>query len=295
MKPPILVLLAALGLAACGNTEAKGPTGRAKPAMWKVADADTTIYLFGTIHLLPKRLEWQTPAMKRAMAASQTLVLEVALDKDPAKLGAVMLKLAKSPNLPPLLDRVPPDKRAIVQAVVTKSGLPLSYLDGIETWAAALALSSSLTGKLGLRYEDGAERKLTAAFEAMKRPVAGLETGGQQLGYFDSLPEAAQRQFLISIAEDSGDADKEFAKMIAAWRSGDTRQIAITFDDEMRLSPELAEVLIRRRNNNWAGWISERMKRPGTVFVAVGAGHLAGKGSVEALVAQRGFKVTRVQ
>ncbi|UVO53969.1 TraB/GumN family protein [Sphingomonas sp. SUN039] len=286
---------AALALAACGGTEAKAPATAARPALWKVADADTTIYLFGTIHLLPKGLKWTTPTMAKAMAASQGLVLEVALDKDPAKLGAVMLKLAKSPGLPPILDRVPPEKRAALKAVIDGSGLSLPYLDGLETWAAALGIASATNAKLNLSYADGAETQLTDAFEKMGKPVGGLETAEQQLGYFDTLPEASQRQFLTSIADDTADAGKEFAAMIGAWKAGDVRRIAVTFDDEMKLSPDLADVLLHRRNNNWAGWVSERMKRPGTVFVAVGAGHLAGKGSVEELVAKRGFRVTRVQ
>ena len=137
--------------------------------------------------------------------------------------------------------------------------------------------------------------QLTNAFEKMGKPVGGLETAEQQLGYFDALPETAQRKFLTSIADDTAHAVEEFAKMIAAWRAGDVRKIAVTFDDEMTLSPELAEALLHRRNKNWAGWIDARMKQPGVVFVAVGAGHLAGKGSVEQLVAQRGYEVVRVQ
>jgi uncharacterized protein len=294
MTRPLFALLAVASLAACGGTEAKAPSP-AHPALWKVADADTTIYLFGTIHLLPKGLKWTTPAMSKAMTASQGLVLEVALDKDPAKLGAVMMKLAKSPNLSPILDRVEPAKRAALQKVIADSGLSLTYLDGLETWAAALAIASASNAKLNLSYEEGAETQLTNAFEKMGKPVGGLETAEQQLGYFDTLPEAAQRTFLTSIADDTADAGKEFNAMIAAWKAGNVRQIAVTFDDEMKLSPDLAEVLLHRRNNNWAGWISERMKKPGTVFVAVGAGHLAGKGSLEELVAMRGFKVSRVQ
>ena len=295
MTRPLFALLATVSLAACGGSEAKAPAAPGRPALWKVADADTTIYLFGTIHLLPKGLRWTTPAMSKAMAASQSLVLEVALDKDPAKLGAVMLQLAKSPGLPPILDRVAPEKRAALKTVIDGTGLSYSYLDGLETWAAALGIASATNAKLALSYEEGAEQQLTAAFEKMGKPVAGLETAAQQLGYFDALPEAAQRKFLTSIADDTADAGKEFAGMIAAWKSGNVQQIAVTFDDEMRLSPELAEVLLHRRNNNWAGWIGERMKRPGTVFVAVGAGHLAGDRSVGRLVAQRGFKVVRVQ
>ncbi len=295
MKRTLPALLTAVGLAACGGTEAKAPATPARPALWKVADADTSIYLFGTIHLLPKGLKWTTPVMAKAMAASQGLVLEVALDKDPTKLGAIMTKLAKSPGLPPVLDRVPPEKREKLKKVIDDSGLPMTYLDGLETWAAALGIASATNAKLNLSYEDGAEQQLTRVFEGMKKPVGGLETAEQQLGYFDALPEAAQRQFLTSIADDTADAGKEFAAMIAAWKAGDVQRIAVTFDDEMKLSPDLAEVLLHRRNNNWAGWVSERMKKPGTVFVAVGAGHLAGKGSVEELVARRGFRVTRVQ
>jgi uncharacterized protein YbaP (TraB family) len=295
MTRPLFALFAVLSLAACGGTEAKAPATAAHPALWKVADADTTIYLFGTIHLLPKGLQWTTPVMSKAMAASQVLMLEVALDKDPAKLGAVMIRLAKTTGLPPVLDRVDRAKRAKLQKVITRSGLSLTYLDGLESWAAALAIASATNAKLNLSYEDGAEMQLTKAFEKMGKPVGGLETAEQQLGYFDTLPEAAQRKFLTSIADDTANADEEFAKMIAAWRAGDVRKIAVTFDDEMNLSPELAEALLHRRNKNWASWIDARMKQPGVVFVAVGAGHLAGKGSVEQLVAQRGYKVVRVQ
>lgn len=287
-------LATAAALAACAGTEAKAPA-TAHPALWKVADADTTIYLFGTIHLLPKGLSWTTPAMSEAMTASQQLMLEVALDKDPAKLGAIMTKLARSPGLPPLLDRVDPSKRAKLQKVVADAGLPLAFLDGLESWAAALTISSAINAKLNLNYADGAETQLTKAFETMGKPVAGLETAEQQLGYFDSLPEAAQRTFLTSIADDTANAEQEFARMIGAWKAGDVRKIAVTFDDEMKMSPVLADVLLHRRNANWANWIGARMAQPGVVFMAVGAGHLAGKGSVEQLVARQGFKVVRVQ
>ncbi len=299
MTRPLLALLALISLVACGGTEAKAPTppsAPARPALWKVVDSDTTIYLFGTIHLLPKGMRWTTPVMAKAMAASQGLMLEVALDKDPAKLGAVMARLNNTPGLPPLLDRVAPTKLAALKKTIDASKIPLTYLDTQETWAAALAISSVSMAKLNLSYENGAETQLTQAFAKAGKPVGGLETAEQQLGYFDTLPEAAQRTFLTSIAEDDDTkAMQEFAKMIGAWKAGDVRRIALTFDDEMKLSPVLADVLLRKRNANWAAWIAERMKRPGTIFVAVGAGHLAGKGSVEDLVASRGFKVVRVQ
>ena len=281
--------------AACSVGVAKPPPAPpAKPALWKVVDADTTIYLFGTIHLLPKGTRWAGPALNAALGRSQQLVLETILD-DPAKLGATMAKIGASPGLPPILSRVPPAKRAALNAAITRSGVSMRTLDRMETWAAALALSSASLAAADLSHAEGVEAQLTAAFKRAGKPIGGLETPAQQLGYFDRLPEAVQRKFLISVAEDSTGIKREFAAMIAAWRQGDVRKIAMTFDDEMRLTPELAEALLRRRNAIWADWVAARMAKPGTVFVAVGAGHLAGKGSVDALVARKGLKVVRVQ
>ncbi len=285
----------ALASAACSDGKAKAPPAPpAKPALWKVVDADTTIYLFGTIHLLPEGTRWIGPAINTALSRSQQLVIETILD-DPAKLGATMAKLGTSPGLPPILSRVPLSKRAALQAAIAKSSIATTTLDKMESWAAALALSSASLAAADLSHAEGVEAQLTAAFKRAGKPIGALETPEQQLGYFDSLPEAAQRKFLVGVVEDSTDVKRQFAAMIAAWRKGDVRKIAVTFDDEMRLTPELAEILLRRRNAIWANWVGTRMAKPGTVFVAVGAGHLAGKGSVDALVARNGYKVVRVQ
>ncbi len=293
MKRIVGAALTAFALLSCHSniSEAKA----VRPALWKVSDADTTVYLFGTIHLLPKNLVWQSPRIAAAIGAAQGLVLETVLDKDPQKTGAIMAQLGMSPNLPPLLDRVAPDKRAALQAVVTKSGVPLTVLDRFETWAAALTLASAGMRDLPVSADYGAEAVLSRAFTKASKPVAGLETPAQQLGYFDALPETAQRRFLESIAEDDSHARTEFDAMIAAWSAGDVNKIALTFDDELKLSPELTEALLKQRNRNWAEWIAKRMASPGSVLVAVGAGHLAGSDAVTALLTKRGLKVTRLQ
>ncbi|CAN5395069.1 TraB/GumN family protein [soil metagenome] len=295
MKRIAFVALAALALLSCRSNQTEAATSKVRPALWKISDADTTIYLFGTIHLLPKGLAWESPKIDRAIRASDTLILETILDPDPAKTGAIMVKLGVSPNLPPLMDRVPADKRASLQKVVDKSGVPLAALDKFETWAAALTLASAGLQELDASSEYGAEKVLTARFAAVHKPVTGLETPTEQLGYFDTLPEAAQRTFLVSIADDQSDSKAEFTRMIKAWSAGDVKQIALTFDDELKQSPELSEALLRRRNANWATWIQTRMAKPGTVFMAVGAGHLAGPESVEAMLAARGIKAVRLQ
>ncbi len=293
MKRTIGTALAALALLSCNMTQSEAKT--LKPALWKVTDSDTTIYLFGTIHLLPEDLKWQSPKIDKAIRASQDLVLETVMSKDPVKEGQAMMQLGFTPGLPPLLDRVPSDKRAALERVVKRSGVPMEALDRLETWAAALSLAAAGMAELKVSPQYGAEAILTERFGKDGKPVSGLETPIQQLGYFDGLPESAQRKFLTSIADDESNAQTEFDAMIAAWGSGNVAKIALTFDDELKLSPELTDVLLKQRNANWSDWIVGRMAKPGTVFVAVGAGHLAGAESVNAMLAKRGLKVSRLQ
>lgn len=286
-------LVAAVLLSACQQTAADARVAR--PALWRMADRDTTIYLFGSIHLLPKDLSWHTPALNSAIARSQGLILETVLDKDPRAMAALMQQIGMSPDLPPLLDRVPANKRKQAEAAAKKAGVPLAVLDRFETWAAALTLASAGLRDIGLSTEFGVEDTLRKSFSDAGKSVTGLETPAEQLGYFDTLPEATQRQFLVGVLDDQANASKEFAKMIRAWSSGDTAMIAATFDDELKASGPLADALLIKRNQRWAAWLANRMKRPGTIFVAVGAGHLAGGNSVQTLLAKRGFRVWRVQ
>jgi uncharacterized protein YbaP (TraB family) len=91
------------------------------------------------------------------------------------------------------------------------------------------------------------------------------------------------------------DMDKEFGSMLAAWKSGDVEKIAKTFDKDLAESPALRDALMVQRNKNWAKWIDERMDHPGSVMLAVGAGHLAGTDSVQRYLEAQGYRVRRIQ
>ena len=289
--------LAALG----GAVLAAGATApldakEARPAMWKVSDRDTEIYLFGTVHLLPPGTQWRTAKFNKAANDAGTLVVETIIDeKNPQAFAAELARLSVRPGQPPILDRVRPEKRAALQAVITKSGIPVIALNNMETWAAAFALLQLQFKELGVSGGDGVEMALRNTFTAAGKPVQQLETNAQQLGFFDSLPEVAQRELLEGAVESPAVAKRQFDAMLAAWMNGDVEAIARTFNSELQSSPELKEALLRRRNVNWSHWLHSRLAHPGTVLVAVGAGHLAGSDSVVEMLKKRGLKVRRVQ
>jgi uncharacterized protein len=295
---PVAALLTAIALLSCNTAPARAPAAKPRathPGLWKVYDADTTIYLFGTIHLLPKNFGWQTRAFDQAANKASELVLEVGDLEDQAKVSESFMAQAVSQKPVPVLGRVAPSKRAAFAAMVAKTGIPLATLDKFDTWAVAITISATMLQSMKLSAADGVERILSTRFRAAKKPVSGLETAREQFGYFDALPEAAQRTFLTSLVDEQATMDTEFAKMIGAWSRGDDKAIALSFDDELRLSPELTEVLLRKRNANWAAWVAKRLEKPGTLMIAVGAGHLAGPESVQARLRAKGFKVVRVQ
>ena len=290
-----LSAITALFLGLAGVAEAREPE-RGRPALWVVSDPDTTVYLFGTIHLLPKGVDWQSGKLDDALARSDELVIETILDeKNPMQFMNALNSLAARPGLPPLRERVGEDKRAALDAAVKASGLPPLVYDRLETWAAAFLLLGSKFRGIGLAGEDGVEVVLRRNFLERNRPIEALETNVEQLGFFDRLPEDAQRALLEGAIGTDKDMKTEFGAMLDAWKSGDVERIAKTFDKDLAETPALRDALMIQRNRNWAQWIEKRMARPGSVMLAVGAGHLAGTESVQRHLEAKGYRVQRVQ
>lgn len=288
--------LAALGLVTVAASGTPAAARSNAPALWEVKDKDTTVYLFGTIHLLPKDQAWRTPKFERAVQGSQSLVLETLIDSaNPQQLAGIMAALGFSSGLPPIAERVAPDKRPQLEAAIAKTQVPRAMFDRMETWAASFTLLGAQFQMLGVEGEQGVEAVLRKSFAASGKPVDQLETNQEQLSFFDRLPESAQRQLLEGAIEKPEAMKAQFSGMLQAWLSGDVKLIGQSFNRDLSGSPELKAALLTRRNYNWSQWIERRMAQPGTIMIAVGAGHLAGDSSVQQYLESRGYKVKRLQ
>ncbi|KQS02404.1 hypothetical protein ASG11_14715 [Sphingomonas sp. Leaf357] len=283
MPRGLCAALLAVALTACGK-----PAIEARPALWRVSDGDTEIWLLGTIHALPPGVRWETPAVTRAIAQADTLVTEIAA-ASPEVAGAVFAKFAQAKGLPPIAVRVAPGQQAVLADAARAAGVSVETLNGLRTWAAAVTLAAGPMRAAGASPDNGVEATLATRFAGRRR--AALETQSEQLAIFNALPEAAQRVLLARALADAGG----YATTLAAWEAGDVRALAASFGPAFRGAPELERSLETARNARWSGWIARRMRAPGRVLVAVGAGHLVGRDSVVAMLAARGFKVSRVE
>jgi uncharacterized protein YbaP (TraB family) len=270
------------------------PLPDANPALWVVRDADTTIYLFGTFHLLDGR-PWFNDEVRAAFDASDELVLEAILPDDPASLGPLLLQYAIDPNGRTLSSRLTAEQNAALGRALVAGGMPADAFDRFEPWFAAMTLAVVGAQRLGISGDSGPETILTRAARARAVPIGELEGMEQQIRMLDSIPEPLQLAQLIETLEENDEIAGKLAPMLAAWSAGDVERLAALLNEEEGENGRaLHRILFTTRNTNWAGWIQERMSRPGAVFIAVGAGHLAGPDGVQAMLRARGLTATRV-
>ena len=265
---------------------------KAGPALWKVSDEDTTIYLFGTLHALPGGLPWLDGKLAQAIDSADELVTEVDLSSQ-AALQKSLLQKGALPAGQTLRSMMKPKERADFEQVLAAAGLPPQALDRMKPWSAGLMLSLLPIMKGGFSPEAGVEQVLNSRLASTKRRDA-LETVDFQLDLFDTLPMDAQLKYLGEVVKSAPEQLNSLNAMLAEWLKGDAEGLAELMnsgDDD----PQFAERLLYSRNRNWADWIQQRLAKPGTVFMAVGAGHLAGKKSVQDVLASRGIASSRVQ
>ncbi len=276
---------------------------RPHPAIWRIADHDTTLYLFGTIHVLPPGFEWRDAAVDRIAAEAQTLIVE-AVDDGVAGNGLTAIDLLtgaqrKGPRPPPLAARVSPSHRAALARF--RAALPPqanSMMDALPTWIAAVAVSFVRDYRSGEIPGPGADDWFEENFRARGRPVEEIEDGAQVMATVDAIPEADQRRMLDRALDAPQLSRAEMRASIHAWARGEVGPgSALTVDlQSVTGSAALSAPLLTDRNQAWTGELIRRLRTGrGTILFAAGAGHFIGPGSVIDLLERRGIKVTRIQ
>ncbi|MFN9632969.1 MAG: TraB/GumN family protein [Erythrobacteraceae bacterium] len=293
---PLALLAASPALAdnhAATATAAAPATSGTGPALWKVADEDTTIYLFGTVHVLPKELEWYDATIANALDSSDMIVTEIKMDKaSEAELQELSMKLGLLAPGTTLRSLLTPEQTATYEAGLAKLGAPPEAFDPVKPGLAGLTLSLLPLMQQGYDPNSGVEKILLA--KAGTKPQGALETAEFQLGIFDNMPTEAQVAFMMEAVEGMDEIKPMLDRMVAEWAEGDAVELANIMNEGMT-DPAVADALLYSRNANWAEWIDTRLDAPGTVFIAVGAGHLAGTKSVQDYLAQKGIAVARVK
>ncbi len=277
---------AAIGLALAGAASAE-------PAVWTVRDADTTVHLLGTIHLLAPGTDWRSEAIDEAIGGADTLWLEIDILRDTSATLA-MITRGTSPDRP-LRELLSAADYAEVEAAAAAAGVPMSSIEKLRPWLASITLSLAMIRTLGY---DQAGVDLALAREAAARgiPVRAFETGAEQIELLAGFDEATEVAFLMEAVRASEEELDLFGRMFEAWLAGNAAILEDLLVESVALAhPAIADALLAARNRAWAERFEEIMAEPGERMVAVGAGHLVGPDDLPGLLAARGWDVDRVE
>lgn len=239
------------------------------PAMWIVQDTDTTIFLFGTFHALDSNAGWFNRSVRAAFDSADQLVLETLVPENPADLQSVLARQVGTSE--------------------PRAGQPVFGGSGTPSFVASAGQAMAAGRAVGMSVDNGADAVLRRAANASGKPVEGLESFEFQLRMFANLPPPGR-----TAVRRAGPISGLIGNMQSAWRRGDNNGLATVLGDVRANSPLAYKMLYTDRNANWAQWIAGRLDKPGTVFVAVGTGHLIGPDSVQAKLASKGIASFRI-
>lgn len=265
----------------------------AHPAIWTVHGPKGTAYLFGSIHILPPNMDWQTPKVSAALKAADTFVFEIPMDDSTKAHIADFVRdhafLPKDTALPSLLDA---QARDDYRKALDVSGVNPALLVDKRPWFAALLIEIGYMNQRHLSSTSGVDRAIYA--DAVARGIKNfraLETPEQQFRLL--MPDDRDLEIkefdesLKEILKDKG----EVGNLIDAWAAGDVKRLGKLMNAGLKRDPRMEKALFEDRNARWVNQISAMLNEDHTFFITVGAGHLAGPKGVPAMLRARGFKV----
>ena len=269
------------------------PAQTDSPALWKIAGQKSNVFLFGSLHLLPKDVNWRTQRVSMALDESKVVDFEIdpALAQDQQAMMQLVLKYGVLPQGQTLPSVLPPKVNADFERQATLLGLPPASLAPMRPWLAAITVSVQYMVSQGYDPNAGVDHQLAAWARQSGRAVATLESADEQIRVFADLTREQEVEFLAISLRQIRETPKMLDQMLAAYRKGDVATLEKTLNAAFDEVPLVRRRLLRERHEKWLPQIRKMMADGRTHFVVVGAAHLAGPDGVVAMLRAGGVKV----
>jgi uncharacterized protein len=279
---------------ASGAENAASP--HASPALWRVHRGASTVYLFGSLHILPDGYAWTTPQIEAAMNAADSFIFEVPVDEAALKDEKDFIVhngiLPAHQSLRGLLSTA---EFQTYSGVLRRAGLRPEQFERYRPWLAAVMVGLAYLHRDDLTSLRGADDDVMAFARAHGKPLLYLETMQQQMALLTSATNSSQVGALKNLILTLPRARTQERDLREAWSSGDAKRFTGLLDGYFRGHPEAQDFLIDRRNRSWLPTIEQYLDRPaGTAMITVGAAHIGGEKGLLALLCTGGYEVERV-
>ena len=264
--------------------------------MWQLDGTNNTIYLLGSVHLLREQDHPIPSAINAAYEQADTLIMELDMDDlDPVETQMLINELGMIKDGGSLGDLMGADLYAEAEKLASDINIPLAMLSGTEPWLAAINIEQLILMRIGFNPMYGIESFLMSKAGADQKEILGLESIGEQLGFFDRMSLDAQRLLLMQTLAESADIENIMDELVAAWRHGDIDYLEKSMLADMQEFSELYDALVVNRNQNWTQQIEALLDDDQDYLIIVGALHLIGKDGLPTLLRERGQELTQMR
>lgn len=266
----------------------------AGPPLWVVRDADSTVYLFGTVHVLRPGTAWGSDKVDAAFASASDIWVEIADQDDQAVVMPVIQQHGVDPSRPLSSILSAPDFAAF-DKVAQANGASGAALDAYRPWLAAFMISMSGPTNAGYRSEAGVDKTLMDRARAQGKALHGFETADIQVRLIAGMSEEAQVAYLNNYVRNADGIVANLDETVAAWLKGDAAETGrLNRVNTRDIHEDIHRAALIERNADWTNQIETMMQGAGTAFVAVGAAHLMDQDSVIDMLTAKGFTVERL-
>ncbi len=267
-----------------------------KASVWKISDADSTVFLAGSVHLLREKDLPIPEVFDRVYAEVDELVFEVDMGEMTRPETALeMRRLGALPEGEALKDRFKPETMERLRAYLKELGLPEGTFDSVNPGMVFMMFSSMEALRQGARPDLGLEMVFYTKSTGDGKPSRGLETLAYQISLFTGLKDSDVEEWIHRSLDERDQAGEIFDALLAAWRKGDEKALVAEIEKDASLWGPLREVLLTQRNRNWIPEIEKALATDRDVMFLVGAAHLVGEGSVVELLREKGLEVTQLE
>ncbi len=255
---------------------------------WKVeSPAGKTSYLFGTIHTDDNRVTDFSPAVNNALQSVDVFMMETLAPNDPS------VFMMPDGDLKTILTEKELDK---VYQLAEFHTMHRDAATHMKPWLLAVVFDSPkpLT-------PFAQDNLLMSKSEDLGKEVIGIEDTQEHFGVMDNFSRDEQLIMLRAVLKRSqAQKERDFEKLLAAYLAGDSDKVAM-LDDKITggmlppaLWAKMRTKLLDERNVVMAQRIVDEATNK-SVFVAVGASHLAGKGGLIARLKEAGYQPTAIK
>ncbi|WP_371397237.1 TraB/GumN family protein [Fretibacter rubidus] len=296
-----VLLLISAGLMACtqgGTVGGKVSDARARndgPAIWVVRDFDSTLFLYGTVHLLSPDIDWMRDDMREAFAEAGTVFFEVDTETNAQIKASVLTQsLGFYSDGRRLRDRLDGYQLKLLEAASNNGNVPLATLDNMKPWLASEFLTIAAAANVGLTPELSADDALKSRAARQQKNVLYLDSIEAQITRAAQMPELVQMTVLSETLEGFNTIEGDLTRITTAWTTGNVNFLTDEVINAVKAkSPEVYQSLYVDVNKDWAAQLTRFMEGSGTGFAAIGVGHLLGDDSLQEQLIERGYEVKR--